>query len=317
MNLVWKILGITAAVFLTAAAVISFLGLESVKQEQILAQRAKNNLDLTRQRAVEADDSLKENKDAFAKAETDRDQRVKDVEETNSEEAEYTAEIAARKVNLEQVKQRVADIKLKIRELGSIEKLLADIENIEQQVAKTENEIVNRDQKLKIAVEKVEEVTSSVNQYAELESRQRKALVEENFQAKVSSVFPKWGFVLLDKGNSDGIYANAELEIQRDGQPLGRLFVTRVEQFRSVANYLPHTWPSGTLPQSGDLVVRAPLPEISILVEDATDQGSGVSDNPSRILENDSSGTNDPFGFGSDDPGGNAGPASDDPFGDF
>jgi len=317
MNLVWKILGITAAIFLAAAAVVSYLGKDAVKQEQILAKRASSNLDTTRQRAVEADDSLKENTAAFAQAETDRDAAAEEVEETNSEEAEYTAEIAARKVNLEQVKQRVADIKVKIRELGSIEKLLADIESIEKQVQATENEIIDRDQKLKIAVEKVEDVTDVVNQFTELERRQRKGLVEENFAATVSSVFPKWGFVLLDKGNKDGVYANAELEIERNGETLGRLFVTRVEQDRSVANFVANTWPEGSLPQKGDHVVRAPLYEMTAEEPSESGQDFTVPDSGPADFNKAPAESSNPFNFGDDGDDAPAAPASSDPFGDF
>lgn len=318
MNLVWKILGITAALFLAASAVISYLGREAVKQEQVLAQRAKTNLATTRQRSIEADDALKENTTALAQAETDRDAAVAEVKETNSEEAEYTAEIAARKINLEQVKQRVADIKLKIRELGSIEKLLADIENIEKKVAGTENEIVNRDQRLKIAVEKVEAVTADVSEYTELERRQRKGLVAEDFKANVTSVFPNWGFVLLNKGNRDGVYANAQLEIERGGQTLGKLFVTRVEQDRSVANLVADTWPTDSLPQPGDLVVRAPLPEVEAIPQANSSDNLGFPDPGSGGFEEAPADTNNIFNF--DDgpsPEGGATPKASDPFGDF
>ncbi len=314
MNLAWKILGIVACILLAASAVISHLSRDAVKQEQALAKRGEANLAATRKRAIEADDSLKENTQAIALAETDRDAAEKEVEDTTAEEAEYTAEIAAREVDLAQVKKRVADIKLKIREIGSIEKLLADIKNMEKQVSDTEAEITNRDQKLRIAVEKVEELNKEIDVFSDLERRQRKGQVAEDFKANVSSVFPTWGFVLLNKGNQDGVYANAELEIERNGKKLGRVYVTRVEQNSAIANFVTNTWSTGIIPQAGDLVTRAPIPELTSPTQENGEQIIPSDFNAGGGFENDprSNPLGDPLAPEED----NAAP-SDDPFGGF
>jgi len=259
MDLAWKIVGIIAALLLAAAAVFSYLGKDAVKYERQLASRAKDNLKATRLRADDANASLKTNTEEFALAETQRDEAKKAVEETNAEEAEYVAEIASSKVQLEDVKGKVDVIKAKIRDAGNIEKLLADVESVKSNISEAEGQIVNRDQKLKIAVDKVEVVKTDINGYSDLERRQRKAQVATDFRANVASVHPRWGFVLLNKGNRQGVYANAELEIERAGQTIGKLFVTRVEQNRSVASVVADTWTPGSMPRTGDIVVAAML----------------------------------------------------------
>ena len=322
MDLAWKLIGGAAALILAAAAVFSYLGKDAVLQEQELLARSAKNLDDTRARQVQADDSLKESTTARDEAEAERDRLAKAVEETNADWAEYTAEIAARKVDLDQIKKQVADIKEQVRQVGDIKKLIALVEGLDKQISDTEGDIDDRDQKLRIAVEKVEAVRSEIGEYVDLERRQRKAIVADDFTANVASVFPRWGFVLINKGNRHGVYANAELEIERGGERIGRLFVTRVEQDRSVASVVFDTWAEGALPQPGDKVVPAPLPEnvTGDPVESVpVDGGGGAPPEPAP--------SSDPFGGGapaapSTDPFGGGAPAepaapSNDPFGGF
>jgi hypothetical protein len=51
-----------------------------------------------------------------------------------------------------------------------------------------------------------------------------------DFTARVSQSFTDWGFVVLNKGNGGGVFANADLEVKRGKEIVAKLKVRNVEQ---------------------------------------------------------------------------------------
>ena len=58
-------------------------------------------------------------------------------------------------------------------------------------------------------------------------------------QGSVLIVDPKWNFVVLDIGETNGLLRNGILMISRDGKLIGKVKVRRVETERSIADILP------------------------------------------------------------------------------
>lgn len=56
---------------------------------------------------------------------------------------------------------------------------------------------------------------------------------------RVLAVDPQWDFVVLDIGRNEGVVERGELLVNRDGQLVAKVRVTKVEDTRSVANVLP------------------------------------------------------------------------------
>ena len=52
-------------------------------------------------------------------------------------------------------------------------------------------------------------------------------------------VDPKWNFVVLDLGESNGVLKNGTLLISRDGKLIAKVRIRRVEGQRSIADILP------------------------------------------------------------------------------
>jgi|GEM_PF-2412552 len=290
MEIAWKILGVVAALLLAGAAIISYMGKDAVSTELMLQKRAEANLKATRVRDVEADDNLKENEEGLEAAEIERDELTKNVSETNAEEAEYVAQIAQQQIQLDQIKQKVSDIEVKVRQIGGIKKLISQVDGIKSEIGNAEAQIANREQKLDIATDHLSKVKGEITDYRSLESRQTKGLPEKDFKATVTNVYDRYGFVLVNKGNKNGLYANAELDVKRNGENIGRVRVSRVEQGRSIASVLPKFWAEGMAPAIGDQVV--PVPEVSLLPESA----EGTPENESVNAPQDDL-------FGGSDPG--------------
>lgn len=60
-----------------------------------------------------------------------------------------------------------------------------------------------------------------------------------DLNTKVLALDPKWGFVILDAGEDQGMMEHGELLVNRGGRLVARVLITRVEKNRSVANIMP------------------------------------------------------------------------------
>jgi hypothetical protein len=70
-------------------------------------------------------------------------------------------------------------------------------------------------------------------------------------------VFDNWGFVVLNKGNNGGVFANALLDVKRGQNVIARLKVKNVEPLISVADVVKGTLNDGEVIRSGDIVVAS------------------------------------------------------------
>ena len=58
-------------------------------------------------------------------------------------------------------------------------------------------------------------------------------------KGKVVAVDPKYDFVVLDIGESQGVVPRGKLLVSREGKLVGAVRITRVEASRSIANIIP------------------------------------------------------------------------------
>jgi len=60
-----------------------------------------------------------------------------------------------------------------------------------------------------------------------------------DLHGKIIVVDPKWNFVVLNIGEDQGVLANGELLVSRDGKLVAKVIVRTVEKDRSIANLVP------------------------------------------------------------------------------
>jgi hypothetical protein len=80
-------------------------------------------------------------------------------------------------------------------------------------------------------------------------------LLPAGLRARVLAFDPKWRFIVLDAGEEQGVLAQGEVLISRQGKLVGRAKVSRVEKQRCVANLVPG-WEFGEVAE-GDVVIPA------------------------------------------------------------
>lgn len=255
--MVWKILSALTAVCLGTACYFAWANQKSLVEERKRETYAKANLDEQKAHIVQAEEAKKNRETQLATAN-------KDLETTKTEVVDVTAkaqtkeqELAVVKTNLEQITKIVNDLQKQIDEAGDIKALLAQIETIKKERAEAEAALSNQSQHLAAAQERVTSLTNAAKEAEEREARGRRGIVDTDFTAKVAQSYTDWGFVVLNKGNGGGVFANADLEVKRGKEVLAKLKVRNVEQNSSVADLVKGSLAEGERIRAGDLVVAA------------------------------------------------------------
>ena len=254
----WKILSALAAVCLAGSAFFAWKNQERLKNERAREEYTKKNLTSIQEHKKAAEEAKTKHTTELAEATKEIEKVKAEVADTAAKAQEKEQELAQIKTNLESVAKLVNELQAKIDEAGDIKKLMATIKDLGAKKKEAESALANQNQRLASAQENVKNLLEGVKSAEEREARGRKGIVEPDFTASVSRSFNEWGFVVLSKGNGGGIFANADLEVKRGKQVIGKLKVRNVEQNTSVADIIPGSVSEGTSIRSGDLVVAAP-----------------------------------------------------------
>jgi len=314
--MLWKILSGVSAVALAVGVWFSYQSKLAYVEERKLGDNAKSYLKATQQEYTKATE-LKERKvTELAELEKQRDAVKGEVAKANTEIEEKVKEVEAINNNLTEIKKQVAQLEAEIGKAGDIQKLMVVLKDLNQQKVNAESAIANGQQQIAMVEEQLTGVQGRIGQLQEVESRQKSGIVEPGFSARVSQAFPGFGFVILNKGNTGGVFANAMLDVKRGRNVVAKLKVRDVEQSLSVADLVPGTMAPGNALRTGDLVVpskdrpaaaaSAPAPAPLTPPADGGTPAAMPGGGPAGA---------DPFGAPSAAPGGMASPAPADPFG--
>lgn len=255
--MVWKILSLITAAALAGSAYFAYDNSNKVKAEKELLARAETNYQQLLDRKKEGEETQERKKAQLAQTEKDRDLAKEEVVKATAEAQEKEASLALLKTNLEQLAQQVSVLETKIKDAGDIESLIAQIEALKKDQLAAEGEVANKGQALAQAQQRLASLKDQIKAYELADERVRKGVVEPDFTARVSGVFDTWGFVVLNKGNNGGVFANALLDVKRGQNVIARLKVKNVEPLTSVADVVKGTLSEGEVIRSGDIVVAS------------------------------------------------------------
>lgn len=77
----------------------------------------------------------------------------------------------------------------------------------------------------------------------------------KNFSGRIAAIDPKWSFVVLDVGETQGAVADGEILINRNGKLVAKAKIRTVSETQSIANLMPG-WSVGQVAE-GDAVLAA------------------------------------------------------------
>lgn len=255
--MVWKILSALSVVCLGTACYFAWANQKSLVEERNREKNAIQNLADEKAHIVKAEEAKKSREEQLATATKELETTKTNVADTAAKAQAKEQELAVVKTNLDQVTKVVSDLQKQIDDAGDIEKLLAQIDTIKKERAEAEAALSNQNQHLANAQEKVKNLTEAAKSAEERESRGRRGIVDDDFNAKVAQSFTDWGFVVLNKGNGGGVFANADLEVKRGKDVVAKLKVRNVEQESCVADLVKGSLAQGERIRAGDLVVAA------------------------------------------------------------
>lgn len=255
--MVWKILSGVSAALLGVSLYFSVINSKALKAEKMLADRATKDQATLVARKKEGEELKTKKEEQLAALKKDLEATKEKVAKAAADSQEKDAALQLAKTTFTQVQQQVETIQKKIDELGDVNKLLAQVDTLKQEQKEQDGAVANLTQQIASKKELLASVQADIARYRDLEARSRKGIVEPSFTARVASVFNDWGFVLLNKGNAAGVFANADLEVKRGKDVVAKLKVRNVEQQSAVADIVPGSVKDGDRLRSGDTVVAA------------------------------------------------------------
>jgi hypothetical protein len=255
--MVWKILSALSAVCLGTACYFAWANQKALVEERKRETFATANLAEIKDHKLQAEEAKKNRDTQLATVNKDLETAKLAVVDIAAKAQTKEQELAVLKTNLDQVTKIVNDLDKQIKDAGDIPALLAQIEAIKKERAVAEAAVANENQQYAYAQEKVASLTNAAKEAEERESRGRRGIVDDDFTANVSQSFTDWGFVVINKGNGGGVFANADLEVKRGKDVVAKLKVRNVEQQSSVADLVKGSLAEGERIRPGDLVVAA------------------------------------------------------------
>ncbi len=255
--MLWKILSGVSAVALLLGLWFSFSLKDILKEERAMAARSKQNLADVKQEIVHAEELKGKNEKSLEEANKQREELTTKLEKQSTEIKDKEQEAQTVAGIVENVKKQVVQLEEQIKRAGNIDQLMSQVKGLTEQKTATESAVANATQQIALSDEKVKTVQEQIKRTQDAEARQRRGVVDPTFTARVSQAFPGFGFVILNKGNAGGMFANAMLEVKRGRQVVAKLKVRDVEQAQSVADLIPGSLSPNATVRSGDLVVAS------------------------------------------------------------
>lgn len=255
--MLWKILSIVSAIALAVGLWFSLGAKGKLQEERKLALRSQQNLEAVKKEFVNAESAKSKHAEALVQATKQRDELKETIAKVNADVELKLKEAEAVNANLTEIKKQVTQLEEEIRKAGDIEKLLAEVKLLNEQKVASESALANKQQQVALADTRVANAREEIKRVQELEAQQKRGMVATDFTARISQAFPAIGFVILNKGNRSGLFANAMLEVKRGHDTVAKLKVRDVEQSASVADLLPGSVTEGTEIRAGDLVIAS------------------------------------------------------------
>jgi myosin heavy subunit len=211
--------------------------------------------------------SLKEQTTARTKAETDLAGTKGDLERVNgvlrqttaaletakAENQALTATVESRTKQVKQLNQELASLQLKhdnaAAQLAAYESVMTIQQAISagKQIKSLQTELTAVTEERKLLAQKVDRLLAK---YGEVPVE-----LPIGFEGKVLATDPKWRFVILDAGQTQGALERGELLVSREGKLVGKVAIRRVEKNQCVADVLPG-WNLGEI-KEGDKFIAA------------------------------------------------------------
>jgi DNA-binding transcriptional MerR regulator len=197
------------------------------------------------------DKELKKTKSDLAETTAKLNDTQNQLDAANTKNADLDKQNADLTDKLAKMSTRADDAEARLeawRVLGvtpeDVKRIMAELEQ-----TKKANEAVTAENKIINSVKN--ELQKQLDQLIGL--NEAPVILPAGLKGKVLAVDPKFGFVVLDIGDDQGVKERGEMMVNRDGKLIGKVRISSVEKDRSVASIMP-AWKRGDI-MEGDQVL--------------------------------------------------------------
>src|SRR4051812_27798022 len=228
--MLWKILSGLAAIALAAGVWFSLQLKKSLQSERDMAKRETADLDTAKKKLATGAEKKTFWEKELAGLQKQKEDVAAQLEKARSDKTQKEAEVTIIKNDYDKATKQVADLQKQINDAGDIQKLLVKVDELKKQETAADAAVANEQQKLALAAVRVDKINADLTRVEEAEKHQRSGIVEPDFTARISQPYQSFGFVILNKGNLAGMFANAMLDVKRGNRVVAKLKVRDVEQ---------------------------------------------------------------------------------------
>ncbi|MDB6155072.1 MAG: hypothetical protein JWL90_3525 [Chthoniobacteraceae bacterium] len=242
--------------FIVLTGGLSFMTKTKVDALQSTLKDTKGTLATTKSTLTKTEGSLKSTQGELTAAKTTIDENSKEIAKQKSDLTAAT----------ESLKTAQADVLAKSNEVEELKKLQVvnpavpggpdiNVTELQDKLAKAQTALAEAEA-LRATFEKQKQDAEEklVGSQREVKSYKDQT-VANGLSGKILAYNPGWAFVVLSIGDRQGLKANAQMIVTRNGQSIGKVKVTSVEPGNSIADIVPGSVAKGMFIQPGDSVV--------------------------------------------------------------
>lgn len=258
-----KVALIISIIVLLATAYLGFQAKEALEKKNQHIVMVTEKLHVTEKNLADTKKELAQTKELLAAANKTIEEQKMQIEGLERDIMNLKAEIEGNKMKITDLEMKVADAEMRYAQL---QKDLTDPErrknNPEMVAIKKEIDDLTKErdelkavqvtltQQKKGLEENLVAANTKVKHY-------ETPVTQAGLTGRVVNVNPGWNFVVIDKGDRQGVTVNAPLFVMRGGQMVARLKVTSVEPRTAIADIVPGTLARNNSVQPGDSFVFA------------------------------------------------------------
>jgi hypothetical protein len=249
----------TSALLLCAAGLFGVLNLTKVKalrSSVVDANAARESAERSR---VQNEKGLKARESAVAAERAKLSEGQGKAGATEAQLAQILAEKTQVEARLHDKESEILALQKQVAEkqpasanpgAASPTELQAQLDDARQQLDLAERE-------KNLLSEKVQAVAERSSQLEDEKKRRAVAHRKVGVQGKVLAVNQAYNFVVLNLGGRNGVEANSEMLIVRDGTFIGKIRISSVEPATAIGDIITSTLARGVQVQPGDIVIYA------------------------------------------------------------
>lgn len=221
-------------------------GLESDKTE------LTENLTKSRDAEAKAKKAEREAKTSLETATKELDTTKGNLETTTAKLTEQQTRAAKLEADLNKTTQERNEAQSGLASWKALGIPVDQIKTIQADLRQTKTQVGALEEEKKILLFNNRKLTNELARYIEPSSIPD---LPPGLKGKVVAVDPKWNFVVLDIGGSQGVLENAEMLVNRNGKLVAKVRITSVHPNSSVANILP-AWAQADVMEGDQVITR-------------------------------------------------------------